>query len=623
MLRSLLVATLVVGVMLVPMTPAFATVFSDGFESGTTSAWTTDAGVTVESGAPFGPAPEGTRYARMSTSGASEYLQESIANQPDLYVDTKLNVGSAPSGLTLIRLLTGSNGKLVSLKVNKNLKLSVKNHVSGGGPTSGAVLTTNAWHELELHAAVNGGSSLVEVWLDGVQVSALTSTLSLGSAPVGAVQLGNQGSVSGGFDVGFDAVAFDTARIGGGGGTTPPATPTGLHEVSHTSTTATIAWNAVPGATHYGVYRNTVKQGPDITLTSFSDSGLSASTSYSYRVDAFNTAGRSLQSGPLVVTTDPPPQSGEDVIVKTAGDIACDPADVDFNNGNGTAKKCRQMATSDLLSGADNVFALGDTQYVCGGAAAYQQSYGPSWGRFKAITWAIPADQEYETSGGTDCSSGAAGYFNYFGNRGGSVTATPLPGVSQSAIPGVYSFNLPEGCAPGAGGNCIWHVVGLLSVCSQAGGCGNGSPMESWLDQDLTANSWAGCTAVMLHLPRFSSKANGNNQINNSLLALWQDFVGHGVEFVLSGNSHYYERFGPQDALGNADPNGTVQWIVGSGGRGHGGLAAPGSRLPNSQAGTKDDFGVLELTLHDGSYGWDFLPIAGGTFADTGSRNCV
>jgi hypothetical protein len=83
--------------------------------------------------------------------------------------------------------------------------------------------------------------------------------------------------------------------------------------------------------------------------------------------------------------------------------------------------------------------------------------------------------------------------------------------------------------------------------------------MEDWLDQDLTNNGWAGCTAVMLHLPRFTSKANGINQVNNQMLDLWQDFVAHGVEFVLSGNSHYYERFAPQDALGNADPNGTVQ----------------------------------------------------------------
>ena len=146
--------------------------------------------------------------------------------------------------------------------------------------------------------------------------------------------------------------------------------------------------------------------------------------------------------------------------------------------------------------------------------------------------------------------------------------------------------------------------------------------MEQWLAQDLSANAWARCTAAMLHVPRFASKANGNQQINPAYLALWQDFVASGVEFVLSGNSHFYERFAPQDALGNASANGTVQWIVGTGGRGHGGIADPALRLPNSQAGQSDTFGVLQLTLQDGGYGWDFLPVAGGTFADTGSGTC-
>ena len=510
-LRALLAVTLVAGIVLVPVAPAFAAVFTDGFESGTTSAWSVNAGVVVESGAPFGPAPEGTWYARVNSTGAPEYLQKSIPTQSDLYVDTKANVGSAPSGLILMQLATASGGQLVSLKVNQGGKLVIVNNVSGGGPKSDVVLTTNAWHELELHARVNGASSLVEVWLDATPITALTSSLSLGTTPVGTVRLGTKTSVTGGFDAGFDAVTFDTSRIGGGGAT-PPATPTNLHEISHTSTTVSIGWNPVPGATHYGVYRDTVKQGPDITTTSFNDSGLSPSTTYSYTVDAFNSAGRSFQTAPLSVTTEAAPPPGGDIVVKAAGDIACDPADVAFNNGLGTGARCVQMATSNLLVGADNIFALGDTQYVCGGTAAYQQSYGPSWGRYKSITWSIAADQEYEVSGGTDCSTGAAGYYNYFGNRGGSVTATPLPGVSQSTVPSVYSFNLPEGCTPGPAGDCTWHFVGLNSVCTAIGGCANGSPMEDWLDQDLINNSWAGCTGVMLHVPRFVSKGVGNHQ---------------------------------------------------------------------------------------------------------------
>lgn len=628
--RPIMVTFLTAALAMVPMGTAFAAVFTDAFESGTTAAWTQNVGgVTVETAGPFAPAPEGTRYARLNTTGPSEYLQRSISTQPNLYVDAKVNVGAAPNGLTLIKLNTATGGQLVSLKINKNGKLLIKNHVSGGGPTSSTILTKNAWHELELHATTSGASSLTEVWLDGTQITALTSNASLGTTPIGTVQLGNNGTVSGGFDVGLDAVTVDTARIGGGS-PTPPATPANLREVSRTSSTASIAWDAVPGATAYGVYRGTIKQGPDLTVTTFDDTGLSPSTPYSYTVDAFNSAGRSLRTMPLIVTTDAAPPPSEDVIVRAAADVACDPADPDFNGGNGTASKCKQTATSNLLSGPDVVLLPGDTAYDCGGPAAFTQSFDPSWGRFKAILWAAVGDNEYNTPtqspNGTGCTTAkdAAGYYSYFGNRGGSTTATPLPGVNQSSVPGTYSFNLPEGCTPGVGGTCTWHVIALNSNCQLlSGGCGVGSPTSAWLQQDLADNGWAVCSLAMMHYARFASKKNGNAQINDKVLQPWKDLVAGGVDVVLSGHSHFYERFGPQDAIGNAMANGASEFIVGTGGRGLGGIADANLRLPNSEAGQSTTFGVLDMTLRSSGYDWNFLPIAGSSYSDSGTRNCT
>jgi hypothetical protein len=34
------------------------------------------------------------------------------------------------------------------------------------------------------------------------------------------------------------------------------------------------------------------------------------------------------------------------------------------------------------------------------------------------------------------------------------------------------------------------------------------------------------------------------------------------------------------------------------------------------------DYGVLKLTLHPTGYDWKFLPIAGGSFSDSGSSSC-
>jgi len=44
---------------------------------------------------------------------------------------------------------------------------------------------------------------------------------------------------------------------------------------------------------------------------------------------------------------------------------------------------------------------------------------------------------------------------------------------------------------------------------------------------------------------------------------------------------------------------------------------------PNSEVRNNTANGVLKLTLHATSYEWQFVPIAGQTFTDSGSANCV
>src|SRR6185503_16030974 len=88
-----------------------------------------------------------------------------------------------------------------------------------------------------------------------------------------------------------------------------------------------------------------------------------------------------------------------DPVIAAAGDIACDPANSSFNSGNGSSGSCRQKYTSDLLvnAGLSAVLPLGDNQYYCGGYTAFQQSYGPSWGRVKSITRPVIGNHEYLT----------------------------------------------------------------------------------------------------------------------------------------------------------------------------------------------------------------------------------
>ncbi len=95
--------------------------------------------------------------------------------------------------------------------------------------------------------------------------------------------------------------------------------------------------------------------------------------------------------------------------------------------------------------------------------------------------------------------------------------------------------------------------------------------MEQWFTDDLNAHPTS-CTLAIWHQPRYSS---GNVHGNSAQMqALWQIAYEHGVELVLNGHEHDYERFAPMDAVGNVDPvNGLREIVVGTGGYFRSGLA--------------------------------------------------
>jgi hypothetical protein len=286
-----------------------------------------------------------------------------------------------------------------------------------------------------------------------------------------------------------------------------------------------------------------------------------------------------------------------DPVLAAAGDIACDPLNSNFNNGQGTSNNCKQLAVSSAIladPAVKAVAALGDVQYYCGGLAAFNASYGPSWGRFKAITHPAVGNHEYITSGtsATDCdpTGTAKGYFDYFGGAAG------LP--SQ----GYYSYDL------GA-----WHIVVLNTSCSKAGGCGSGSPQETWLRSDLAAHP-AACTMAYWHIPLWSS---GGRAASNSK-TFTQDLYNAGADVVLTGHDHTYERFAPQDPSGVATPNGIRAWVVGTGGANHTSFTTV---MPNSVVRDSTTYGYLRLVLHPTGYDWKFVPVV-GTFTDSGSGTC-
>jgi hypothetical protein len=90
---------------------------------------------------------------------------------------------------------------------------------------------------------------------------------------------------------------------------TVPNAPLGVTASSVSSSTITVFWGAVIGATSYSVYRSSSIAGPYAQVTSglsagtYADNGLSGGTTYYYEVTALNTAGESPKSTPANATT--------------------------------------------------------------------------------------------------------------------------------------------------------------------------------------------------------------------------------------------------------------------------------------------------------------------------------
>lgn len=275
---------------------------------------------------------------------------------------------------------------------------------------------------------------------------------------------------------------------------------------------------------------------------------------------------------PPVVDDPPPPQP--EVLLAAANIASC-----------GSDKDEATAALLDERPGT--VVTLGDNAFRSGTLEEYQQCYAPSWGRHQARTYATLGNHEYYT--GT-----AVGTFDYFAERAGPRDL------------GFYSFDLGE-----------WHIIVLNSNHSYVP-LTEGSPQDEWLVADLAANQRL-CTMAIWHHGRFfSSTVNGPTSLAR-MRHVWNRLYEAGVDVVLNGQHHHYERFRPMTPDGAVDDStGIREFNVGTGGES---LAMPVGPAPNSEV-IAAVYGVLELKLYPDRYEWTFLPIAGETFTDTGSGTC-
>ena len=187
-----------------------APIFQDGFESGTMAAWTSSAGLTVQTAVVH----NGANAAQGNTTVGNTYAKKTLATTyMDAYARIYFNLISFSSQVNVLRLRTAADGSLVYLFISTTGKLSLRNDIGVVTFTSTTSVTTNAWHALELHCVINGAASTTEVWLDDIKINDLSITTNLGTAPIGRLQIGEVQNART-YNVVFDDVVFNTVRIG-------------------------------------------------------------------------------------------------------------------------------------------------------------------------------------------------------------------------------------------------------------------------------------------------------------------------------------------------------------------------------------------------------------------------
>ena len=105
-----------------------------------------------------------------------------------------------------------AKGAIAALFVSSGGKLGLRNDVTGVTTTSSAAVSRGSWHTVEMFGSINGTSGDISVWLDGSPVAQLTGIQSLGTTPIGYLQLGDS-SATATSDVIYDDVRADPSMI--------------------------------------------------------------------------------------------------------------------------------------------------------------------------------------------------------------------------------------------------------------------------------------------------------------------------------------------------------------------------------------------------------------------------
>jgi 3',5'-cyclic AMP phosphodiesterase CpdA len=256
--------------------------------------------------------------------------------------------------------------------------------------------------------------------------------------------------------------------------------------------------------------------------------------------------------------------------VYAAGDIAECP---------GPAADSDAARVAQLLPDDATVLMLGDAAYPRGDSATLARCYEPTWGRFRARTYAVPGNHD-------SIDGNARDFLGYFGAR----------------LPHATWFRVALG---------DWWLIGLDSNLKGA----DLARQAQWLRHELDAIRGDGrCLMAMWHHPLFSTGLHRGD--GDPMRGAWRALDDAGADVVLSGHEHFYEAFDPLDARGKHHAAGIREFVVGTGGAGLVDFSLSGNHRAYAHV-----HGVLELELDPDHFRYGFHTV-NGDVRDEGEAAC-
>jgi hypothetical protein len=429
----------------------------------------------------------GLRVTSTSTNGAAYTSKEGAAgSRPQLVVVTASPADTTPP---TVSITTPSPGAMVSGTVAVNAVASddvgvTKVDFSIDGAPQGSDTTSPYGVTWDTTAASNGSRTLTATARD-----AAGNTTS--SAPV-------------------------TVTVQNAGDTAPPTAPNGLTATARNATTVDLTWTASTddvGVDHYQVVRGQAAVGTSPS-TSYSDTTVDPSTTYSYVVIAYDAAGNA--SPPSETTTVTTPGLPAGFSFAAAGDHGAN------------SKAAASLAALDT-SGASFYLALGDLDYGqtptdaawCDYVKARLPTLGPNF-PFELVSG------NHEEQGGTD------GYIlDHAACLPDRMGSTPGPGSLYGAE---YSFDYPAQSP-------LVRVIMIsphLTIENVAYTYTKGTTRYQWLSGVIDNARSAGIPWVVVGMHEVCLSAGRYGcDIGTDLMNL---LVEKKVDLILQGHDHNYQR---------------------------------------------------------------------------------